>query len=178
MPITPLHMGPGILFKSFGGSCLSLTTFALAQISMDLEVVVRVVLGSARLHGFTNTIIGATVVRMLTVSLGKPVCEWTLRWWNRKLTPAQARWLQVDDGISWTAAWIGGIFGAYSHFVLDAIMHSDARPWMPFSEVNSFVGLVSIDQLNRLCLLSLLIGVAIIVVSGVLRAKRRTGRRI
>ena len=57
MPITPLHLGPGVLVKSFAGEHLSLTMFALAQITMDLEVLLRLVLKSTHLHGFTNTII-------------------------------------------------------------------------------------------------------------------------
>ena len=62
MPVTPLHLGPGLLFKSAGRDRLSLTLFALTQITMDLEVIARIVFGSSRLHGFTNTFLGATVV--------------------------------------------------------------------------------------------------------------------
>ncbi len=42
---------------------------------------------------------------------------------------------------------------------LDAVMHSDAHPWAPVSSVNPFVGLLSVDELNALCLGSLLVGV-------------------
>ena len=177
MPITPLHLGPGLLLKSCGGSYLSLAMFALVQVTMDLEVLLRLMLGSSQLHGFTNTIIGATLVLIVTVPIGKPLCGWVLRWWNRNLSPAQAKWLQVSASISWKTAWIGGILGVYSHWLLDAIMHADARPWIPFSEVNALVGLISIDQLNLLCLLSLLIGGILIAVYGVLRVKRLPARR-
>ena len=128
MPITPFHVGPGVLLKLVGGSHLSLTMFALTQITMDLEVVMRLMLGAYPLHGFTNTIVGATVVLVVTVVLGKPFCEWVLCWWNRNLSPAQSRWLQVSENISWPAACLGGILGVLSHFILDAIMHADARP--------------------------------------------------
>ncbi len=177
MPITPLHLGPGLLLKSCGGSYLSLTMFALVQVTMDLEVVLRLILGSSQLHGFTNTIISATLILMVTVPLGKPICEWALRWWNRNLSPAQAQWLQVSVSISWKAAWIGAVLGAYSHLLLDAIMHADARPWMPFSDVNTLVGLISIDRLNLFCLLSLLIGGIFIAVYCVLRDRRLPARR-
>jgi len=149
--------------------------FALAQITMDLEVLLRFALKSAQLHGFSNTIIGATVVLIVTVPLGKPFCEWLLRWWNRNLSSAQARWLQVSENISWRAAWLGGTLGVYSHFILDAIMHSDARPWMPFSEVNSAVDLISIERLNLLCLVCLLIGGVLMGGYGLFKAH---GRRI
>ena len=87
---------------------------------------------------------------------------WILRWWNRQLSAAQARWLGVSEIVMWKVAWIGGVLGVYSHLVLDAIMHVDAKPWIPFSEVNSLVDLICIDQMNLLCLLSVLLGVLLI----------------
>ena len=162
MPITPLHVGPGILLKSLGGRHMSLTVFALSQLTMDLEVLARVVGGAERWHGFTNTFIGATVVLIPTVLFGKSACEWVLRWWNRNLSPRQAKWLEVPTRISWLAAWTGGLLGIYSHVILDVVMHSDASPWAPFSEANPYVGLLSIGQLNLLCLSFLLLGTIVV----------------
>ncbi len=172
MPVTPLHLGPGVLFKAFAGSNLSLVMFLLSQITMDLEVILRFVLGSSHLHGFTNTIFGATVVLLFTVPLGKPLCVGILRWWNRQLSAAQARWLGVSDTVTWTAAWIGGALGVYSHLILDAIMHADAAPWMPLSRVNSLIGLISVEQLNLLCLLSVFAGAFLIGVVRLFRTRR------
>jgi len=171
MPVTPLHAGPGVLLKSFVRSHMSLSLFLLTQVTMDLEVLVRIVLGVSHLHGFTNTIAGATLVLVVSVPLGKPVCEWALRWWNRNLSPAQSRWLEVSEKISWKAAWSGGVLGVYSHLILDAIMHADAKPWMPFSEVNSFFGLISADRLDLLCLICLLTGGIIVVIHRVIKGK-------
>ncbi len=174
MPITPLHVGPGIFLKSLGGRHISLTVFALSQLTMDLEVLARVAGDAERWHGFTNTFIGATVVLLPTVLFGKPACEWVLRWWNRNLSPAQAKWLKVPTRIGWLAAWTGGVLGVYSHVILDAIMHSDARPWAPLSGANPFVGLLSIGQLSLLCLIFLLLGT---IVFGLTRSftRRRSG---
>ncbi|MCB1871281.1 MAG: hypothetical protein KDI49_04580, partial [Gammaproteobacteria bacterium] len=79
-------------------------------------------------------------------------------------------------GISWTAACVGGILGVFSHFILDAMMHADARPWLPFHEANPFLSLFSIDQLNLFCLTSLFVGVAVMAVYGVLRGRQTTMR--
>ena len=165
---------PGIFLKSLGGRHISLTVFALSQLAMDLEVLVRVAGGAERWHGFTNTFIGAAVVLLPTVFLGKPAGEWVLRWWNRNLSPTQARWLEVQTRISWPAAWIGGVLGVFSHVILDAVMHADAIPGAPFSAANPYVGLLSIGQLNLLCLIFLLLGTVII---GVTRwfVRRRSG---
>lgn len=172
MPLTPFHLGPGVLFKALGGSHVSLTVFALAQVAMDLEVVVRAGLGSSHLHGFTNTIAGATVVLLVTVPVGKPLCERLLRWWNRNVSPGQARWLQVSTCIPSAAAWAGGVLGVYSHLILDAMMHADARPWTPFAEGNPLVGYLSVAQLYLACLLCLLTGGAILAIYRAIKLRR------
>ncbi len=62
MPVTPLHLGPGTALKAVLGSRMSLTVFAFSQITMDLEVLARIALGAQQLHGFTNTVLGATAI--------------------------------------------------------------------------------------------------------------------
>ena len=172
MPVTPLHLGPGVLFKAFAGSNLSLLMFSLSQITMDLEVILRFALRSSHLHGFTNTVVGATVVLLITIPLGRPVCVGILRWWNRQLSAAQAKWLGVSEILTWKAAWIGGALGVYSHLILDAIMHADAQPWMPLSRVNSLIGVISMEQLNLICLFSVFLGVFVIGAVRLFRAHR------
>ena len=156
--------------KPAGGKYLSLTTFALAQVTMDLKVMVRFALSSTHLHGFTNTFLGASVVVLLTVPLGKPFCEAFLRWWNRNLTPGQEKWLRVATEVPWVAAWTGGVLGAYSHFLLDAMMHWETQPWAPFSEGNPLAGTLSIYQLNLVCLVCFGLGVVLI---GAIKVRRR-----
>lgn len=169
MPVTPLHLGPGVLLKALAGPHLSLTLFAITQVTMDLEVLFRFAVKSPHLHGFTNSVLGATVVLLISVPAGKPLGEWILRWWNRQLSEAQAKWLGVGETITWRAAWIGGILGVYSHVFLDAIMHVDAKPWMPFSPANPLVDLLSIGQLNLLCLILIFTGVVLIGISRLIR---------
>ncbi len=175
MPITPLHLGPGVLLKAAAGSRISLTVFAFCQFTMDLEVLTRVVLGAQQLHGFTNTILGATVILMPSVLLGRPVCQLFLRWWNSRLSVAQARWLSVDTAIPWRAAWSGGVVGVYSHVFLDALMHPDAQPWAPLSPENPFVGIFPIESLNALCWWSLAIGIVVIGIAKAWKTRKGEG---
>ncbi len=146
---------------------MSLMVFAFGQVLMDLEVVARVLMGVRPLHGFTNKALGATVVLLPTVLLGRPICQAVLRVWNSRLSPAQTQWLSVDPSIPWQAAWGGGLLGIYSHVFLDAIMHADARPWAPFSSRNPFVGLLGIGTLNALCLGTMVVGFAALALVGV-----------
>lgn len=141
---------------------MSFMVFAFSQFTMDLEVLGRLVLGADQLHGFSNTALGATVVLLPSVLLGRPASQAVLVWWNTQLSAAQARWLSVTPAITWKAAWAGGILGVYTHLVLDAIMHADARPWAPFSSHNPFLGLLTADGLNALCFWSLGGGVIVL----------------
>ena len=174
MPITPLHLGPGSLAKVALGSYLSLSVFTFAQILMDVEVIARVLIDSEKIHGFTNTILGATVILIPSVLVGKPVCEWCLRWWNQNLDDAQAKLLSLPSGISWTAASVGAAVGVYSHWFLDALMHADADVFWPWQTGNRFVSLMSTGTLNRLCMVTLLLGFGVLIACrliGILRSR-------
>jgi membrane-bound metal-dependent hydrolase YbcI (DUF457 family) len=53
--------------------------------------------------------------------------------------------------ISWLAAVSGAFVGTFSHIVFDAVMHSDMRPWWPFSSTNGLLLVVPIDNLHLVC---------------------------
>ena len=57
---------------------------------------------------------------------------------------------------------IAGIFGGYSHIILDSIMHRDIRPFSPFLESNELLGIMSISALHNLCIYSGILGLIII----------------
>lgn len=138
---------------------MSLSIFAFCQFTIDLEVLARLAFGAQQLHGFTNTLLGATLILAPSVLLGRPLCQAFLRWWNARLDPAQIRWMWIDPVIPWKAACLGGVLGIYSHVLLDAIMHADAHLWAPVSSANPLLGLLSYQALHGLCLSSLLLGV-------------------
>ena len=173
MPVTPLHLGPALVFKAAAGVYMSLTVFAFSQVLMDVEVLIRIAVGSTRLHGFTNTILGASVVLVPAAFVGRPVCQFCLRWWNAHLSDELRPWLTFPENISWPAAWSGAALGVYSHWLLDAMMHADALPLAPFSTANPFLSWMSISGLHMLCLGSLGIGAALLLVIVVRTARGR-----
>jgi hypothetical protein len=62
MPITPLHFGPGIALKALLAGAFSFTVFALANILIDMEPVVRVLIGAPAippLAAWTGALLGA-----------------------------------------------------------------------------------------------------------------------
>ena len=81
MPFTPFHLGPGLALKVAGGPRLSLAVFALSQVAMDVEPLVRIVRGDAVVHGFTHTYLGAVPIAIVAALVGRPLCSRLLRAW-------------------------------------------------------------------------------------------------
>lgn len=53
MPFTPFHWGFGAAAKAVLDRRMSLTSFALAQVAMDIEPGIGLLPGSAELHGWS-----------------------------------------------------------------------------------------------------------------------------
>ena len=165
MPVTPFHFGPGALIKSFAPRHFSLSVFALSQGLIDLEPAYYWLRDQDPWHRFFHTYAGAAVIALISLFVGKWLCPWFLRWWNRQLSAAQARWLEVRAEISWVGAASGAIIGAYSHVFLDSIMHADMRPLAPFADSNALHGVISIDSLYAACFLAGVVGVLVMLVA-------------
>ena len=154
MPFTPLHMGPGILVKAILQGSFSLMVFGWTQIVMDLQPLFVMITGEGQLHGFSHTFIGATLIAIISALTGKYLSEFGLV--ILKIT---------DKGnpvkIIWWIAFASAFIGSYSHVVLDGIMHSDVEPFYPYTASNYFSGLMSIENLHKLCLYTGLVGAGI-----------------
>ena len=152
MPFTPFHLGPGAAFKVFGGPYFSLIVFGFSQVAMDIEVLIRMYRGDSILHGFPHTYVGATLIGITSVLIGKPVCEYFLRVWNKAVSPKEHHRFHIRPRISWLAAVIGATIGVYSHVFLDSIMHAGMHPLAPFSDANPLLDVISVFNLYVLCL--------------------------
>jgi len=138
----------------------SFTVFAFSQALIDLEPIGFFLFTGDPIHPYLHTYLGATTVFLASWIAGRPAGEWAIRVWNAWLSPAQARWLASEPKIPMTAAAAGAFIGAYSHVAIDSIMHADLRPFAPFSAASPWLGVVSIETLQWLCVLAGVIGIA------------------
>ena len=153
MPVTPFHLGPGALIKAGGGEHVSFTIFAGSQVLMDIEPLVHMMRGDAVLHGPTHSLVGATVIGLLSALIGRRLSPWLL---DR---------LEVRHGpIGWRVALLSGLVGTWSHVGLDAIMHVDMKPLWPFAAGNALLGIISVAMLHWLCVVFGIVGGAVIAV--------------
>lgn len=143
MPFTPYHMGPGILLKALLQGSFSLMVFGWAQILMDLQPLFAMVSGIGRLHGFSHTYVGATLIAIFSAGSGKYLAQWAL------ITIVRIRPVVL---IRWWVAFLSSFIGTFSHVFLDSIMHGDVRPWFPFTSSNALLGIIPVSSLHTICL--------------------------
>ena len=114
MPLTPFHLAAGLPVRRW----ISLKAFILVNLLIDIEPAVVLFFNMDSLgypiHGWTHTLGGVTTAAAVTLFLSSHWC------FKKKIIP-----------------WIyGTVFGAYSHLLLDALVHSDVQPFAPFLSGN------------------------------------------
>ncbi|GKS69599.1 hypothetical protein W03_16030 [Nitrosomonas sp. PY1] len=148
MPFTPLHMGAGVALKAVTRNSFSLVVFGGSQIAIDIQPLVVMLTNKGELHGFSHTILGATLIGLFCGLAGKPIGELFLRLIRKP------GYLPIDWRVSFGSAFIG----TYSHIFIDSIMHSDVTPLSPFSTASPLYGIISIETLHVLCLAGVFVG--------------------
>ena len=143
-------MGPGILVKGLLQGSFSLMVFGWSQVVMDIQPLVAIVTGVGRLHGYTHTYAGATLIAVFSAVTGKYISQWAL--------VILSNGAQRGITIRWWVAFLSAFIGAYSHVILDSIMHLDMQPLAPYSPSNGLLGLVSVAALHGFCVYSGLVG--------------------
>lgn len=165
MPFTPLHMGPGLAVKAVMHRKFSLMVFGWSQIVIDLQPLLAMTTGLVELHGFSHTLVGATLIGLFSGATGKHLGEWGLR------ILREPRHLPISWGVSFGSAYIG----TYSHVFIDSVMHVDVFPFSPFDLSRPLHAFISIDALHVLCVvLAVLGGVVWWVVDRFIRAAERS----
>ena len=168
MPLTPFHIIAGASVKSVFPKYFSWSVFTLTNIIIDTEVLYYLFTTGEFSHKFFHTILGVSFIAILCASLGKPICELGLRIWNNNLQNEKSlerlKWLNTDVKINIFPSLIGAFTGAYTHLILDSVMHADIVPLAPFTNLNNLLGIISIESLQYICLGSFVIGLVIYLV--------------
>ena len=155
MPFTPFHIVAGASVKAIAPKHFSWSIFILSIIMIDCEPLYYHFTEGMLSHKFFHSIIGVSIIAILCATLGKPLCEYGLKLWNNSLAPEDKKWLGSGIKISHISAWTGAVIGAYSHLILDSIMHLDIKPLAPFTDENQLLGLLGMMELHVLCLILL-----------------------
>jgi membrane-bound metal-dependent hydrolase YbcI (DUF457 family) len=174
MPFTPFHFGPGLAIKSAVPRAFSWTTFIAAQILIDFETVYYWLHHRYPRHHFFHSFAGATlagltaaccyliVIRVMSVSFP------SLTTFLFELP------LDMESEFSTSAVLWGGLIGGMSHPLLDAIVHPDVHPFLPFSNHNPLFGLLAPGRMEILCMVAGALGLVVLRINTGSRRHRDT----
>lgn len=143
MPFTPFHFGPGAALHALAPRHVSFVAFCGVNVLIDVETLVNMLTGRHPLHAFFHTWIGATLAATAATLLLSGLCRLGRRW--RLPNPFGWRELRLKPIA------IGAFSGAWTHVVLDSIMHGDIVPFAPFSQANGLFRIVPLDALHAGC---------------------------
>jgi len=134
VPFTPYHFGVGALVKSIAPRHFSFTAFAVSNVLIDVEPLVRMLglLDDTILHGPTHTFPGAVVIATLTLP--------AVRLWDRTAAALRLTSLRPPAVPTWMVL-TSALIGTVSHVILDSMMHAD----MP--AVRALLGVPTVHEL-------------------------------
>jgi membrane-bound metal-dependent hydrolase YbcI (DUF457 family) len=139
MPFTPFHFGPGLLIKGAAPKRFSWSTFVLTQVVIDCETLYNIVEHRYPLHRELHTFLGATLAGLATAAAVVGAKKILKKEWR------------LHDELATPGVWLGGLIGGASHPLLDGIMHSDIRPFLPWSAANPLHGAIGLGLLHLAC---------------------------
>lgn len=159
MPFTPFHFGPGLLIKAAIPKHFSLSMFALANVAMDMEPLYHMLHDDVQLHGATHTFIGAGLIAAATAVWGRIAIRRSgqlYEHWSggagRATSPSHVQ------------AWLGALLGTYSHVLMDAVMHIDVRPFLPFTDENPWLKISWTEHVYLFCVLAGMAGMLFLLI--------------
>ena len=144
--------------KALAGPHLSLVSFGVAQVAMDIEPLVHMLRGDSTHHGFVHTYLGATVVGFVALPLARAISLRLARLWNQEFRDGSMSWLVEPVSRSWWPIVVGTFAGTYSHVLLDSMLHADLAPLAPLSQGNAMLDVLSFAGIHVFCVLSGILG--------------------
>ena len=156
MPATPFHFGPGLLVKAAAPRQFSVAAYSVAQIVIDIESGYHLLRGDYPVHRQAHTFLLGGLIGLLCGLIVSRIGV-------RLLRPRDAIPEALAAEFRMPIAAMSGIFGGVFHSVLDGLMHPDMRPFRPFTDANPLYGLVSIRVVYLFCIITGLIGAALLL---------------
>ena len=143
MPFTPYHFGPSGLVSLIFRKWLDVPVFILANIIVDVEVLVIATLGlGGPTHRYSHTLLLGAVAGAIWGIAAHP-----LRHFFGKIM----RMLRIPYQTSFWKMVTSGILGVWLHVVIDAIYHWDVRIFWP-SNAKPLFGQISQGRMEAVCI--------------------------
>lgn len=163
MPFTPYHFGPSGLISLVFRKWLDIPVFILANVIVDLEVLVINFLGVGwPIHRYVHTLLIGTAAGII----------WAMVAWQlRNIFKKTMQILCIPYQSSFLKMLASGILGVWLHVIIDSIYHWDVRIFWP-SKVKPLYKLVTIEHVEMICAI-LFIWALILYIMMVIKSLKR-----
>jgi hypothetical protein len=147
--------------KSLGPRHFSWIAFVASQVVIDCEPLYYMLQREFPVHRTLHTFVGATLAGIATALAMIGLKTLLAKTPTTELWSGWLKSLRYETSTSGILA--GAILGGLSHPFLDGIMHSDIKPFAPWSDSNYLLRVIDVGLLHLLCFLSGTLGAAILV---------------
>ncbi len=172
MPVTPFHGGIGLLAKGCLGRRFSFIGFCATQVAIDCESGYHLLRDDWPVHRSLHTLLGATVVCTIIAVVFRRLGTRFQRDVSARsgLTGLARADLASAAAVPVTITTI--VLGVGGHLIPDGIMHSDVRPFAPFSEANPLYDFASLAALHASMVAAGILGTLLVAHNARAPAKR------
>lgn len=124
MPFTPLHLGIAAPVKAAFPSRFSLVVFAMSQVLMDTEPLVKLLSDRDDLHALTHNPPGALAIALATVLL-----------WYALIAIKPRNLFKQFNSLTPAALILSALYGTVTHLWLDSLYHADVAESMKWFDM-------------------------------------------
>jgi membrane-bound metal-dependent hydrolase YbcI (DUF457 family) len=160
MPFTPYHFGPSGFVGLVFGKWIDLPVFVLANVIVDVEVLVVGLLGLGwPIHRYCHTLLIGAVVGALWGVAAYPL---------RHLFKRMMRVFYIPYKTSLRKMVISGILGVWLHVLIDGAYHFDVKIFWPYKTTwlwRMLHGHISKGQIETICLLFFIVDFTIYILA-------------
>jgi len=142
MPFTPYHFGPSVFVGLALRRWLDIPVFVLANIIVDIEVLVIAVLGLGRpQHRYAHTLLIGACVGVIWAVAAYPA---------RPLFERLMQLLRIPYETNFWKMLISGVLGVWFHVLIDSIYHWDVPMFWP-SKARPLFNIIPHDWIKPIC---------------------------
>ncbi len=106
-------MGVALIAKPVLNRRFSMMTFGIAQVAMDIEPGIRMLVNSDMLHGPTHTFLGALIMAFVVTLIAPGICNRLLAKWSKEVAYFKRPRLAHAEPVSKFAVANGAFFGTF-----------------------------------------------------------------
>jgi membrane-bound metal-dependent hydrolase YbcI (DUF457 family) len=157
MPLTPLHLGGGLLLGVLTIKFFNLWAVLLASVIMDIEPLVLLLINpcySCPHHGFFHSILGAIFGSLILAAI--------LYNQKERLNKISLKY-KIRQSFSFWILFFSSFLGWLFHIFFDSLTHFDVFPFWPLTFNPIFIGKEIYWPLNLILLIFGIVGLILII---------------